>query len=71
MKNLKNAIPVRNYEKFKTYIDRMIEGESDILWPGKPVYFCKTSGTTSGIKYIPIFKNAIKTHINSAREILY
>ncbi len=64
----KNAIPLRDYEKFKIYIDRMIEGESNIIWPGKPVYFCKTSGTTSGIKFIPIFKNAIKTHINSARD---
>ena len=64
----KSAIPVRDYEKFKTYIDRMIEGQSDIIWPGKPVYFCKTSGTTSGIKYIPLFKNTIKSHINSARD---
>ena len=64
----KESIPVRDYEKYKIYIDRVIEGESNIIWPGKPVYFCKTSGTTSGIKYIPIFKNAIKTHINSARD---
>lgn len=64
----KNAIPVREYEKFKIYIDRIVQGESDIIWPGKPAYFCKTSGTTSGIKYIPIFKDAIKTHINSARD---
>ena len=64
----KESIPVRDYEKFKVYINRMIDGESDILWPGKPMYFSKTSGTTSGIKHIPIFKNAIKTHINSARD---
>ena len=52
----KESIPVRDYEKFKIYIDKIIEGEVDIIWPGKPVYFSKTSGTTSGIKYIPIFK---------------
>ena len=66
--DFKDSIPVRDYEKFKIYIDRIIKGESDVIWPGKPVYFSKTSGTTSGIKNIPIFKNAIKTHINSARD---
>ena len=66
--DFKESIPVRDYEKFKIYIDRIIKGESDVIWPGKPVYFSKTSGTTSGIKNIPIFKNAIKTHINSARD---
>ena len=64
----KESIPVRDYEKFKIYINRLIAGESDIIWPGTPEYFCKTSGTTSGVKNIPIFKNAIKTHINSARD---
>ena len=64
----KQSIPVSDYEKFKIYIDRIIKGESDVIWPGKPIYFSKTSGTTSGIKNIPIFRNAIKTHINSARD---
>ncbi|MDC3051025.1 GH3 auxin-responsive promoter family protein [Bacteroidota bacterium] len=67
-KEFNQAIPVRDYEKFKIYIDRIVSGEADIIWPGKPIYLCKTSGTTSGIKYIPIFQNAIKTHINSARN---
>ncbi len=66
--DFKDSIPIRDYEKFKIYIDRIMKGESDVIWPGKPVYFSKTSGTTSGIKNIPIFKNAIKTHINSARD---
>ena len=64
----KEAVPIRDYEKFKIYIDRIISGENDIIWPGKPTYLCKTSGTTSGVKYIPIFKNAIKTHTNPARD---
>ena len=64
----KQSIPVSDYEKFKIYIDRIIMGESDVIWPGKPIYFSKTSGTTSGVKNIPIFRNAIKTHINSARD---
>ena len=64
----KESIPVRAYEKYKVYIERVRKGESNVIWPGKPAYFCKTSGTTSGVKYIPIFKNAIKTHTNSARD---
>tara|TARA_A200000113_G_C8868349_1_gene355610 strand:+ start:1388 stop:2878 length:1491 start_codon:yes stop_codon:yes gene_type:complete len=66
--DFKEAIPLRDYEKFKNYIGRIISGENDILWPGQPIYICKTSGTTSGIKHIPIFNNAIKTHTNSARD---
>ena len=66
----KESIPVRDYEEFKIYINRLIAGESDIIWPGTPEYFCKTSGTTSGVKYIPISKESISTHINSARDAI-
>jgi len=47
-------VPVRDYEALKLYVERVVEGEENILWPGKPLYFAKTSGTTSGVKYIPI-----------------
>ena len=47
-------VPVRDYEALKPYVDRVVKGEPDILWPGKPEYFAKTSGTTSGAKFIPI-----------------
>ena len=47
-------VPVRDYEALKPYVDRVVAGESNILWPGKPLYFAKTSGTTSGAKYIPL-----------------
>ena len=50
--DFKNAVPVRDYEELKTYIEKIKAGEPDVLWPGKPIYFAKTSGTTSGIKYI-------------------
>ena len=69
-KEFNQAIPVRDYEKFKIYINRIVSGESDIIWPGKPIYFSKTSGTTSGVKYIPISKESISTHINSARDAI-
>ena len=64
------AVPVRDYEKLKPYIDRIKEGKHNILWKGRPIYFAKTSGTTSGIKYIPITKDSIPNHINSARNAL-
>ncbi len=49
-------VPIRDYEALKDYVDRVVKGEADVLWPGKPLYFAKTSGTTSGAKYIPLTK---------------
>lgn len=64
------AVPIRDYEGLKPYIDKVKEGKHNILWKGKPIYFAKTSGTTSGVKYIPITKDSIPNHINSARNAL-
>ena len=66
----KEKVPVRDYEELRPYIEKVVNGEKDILWPGKPLYIAKTSGTTSGVKYIPITKESIKTHIRSARDAL-
>jgi len=66
----KHNIPVQDYEGLKPYIDEAVAGASDIVWPGRPLYWAKTSGTTSGVKYIPISKQSIKYHINSARNAL-
>ena len=63
-------VPIRDYEELSPYIDRMVAGEENILWPGKPIYFSKTSGTTSGAKYIPITKESMPTHIIAARDAL-
>lgn len=63
-------VPIRDYEDLRSYVDRMVAGEADILWPGKPLYFAKTSGTTSGVKYIPLTKDSMKTHPNSARNAI-
>jgi len=65
-----DAVPLHDYEDIKPYIDKIIEGENNVLWKGKPIYFCKTSGTTSGTKYIPITKESMPNHINSARNAL-
>ncbi len=64
------AVPVRDYEGLKPYIDKIKEGKHNILWKGKPIYFAKTSGTTSGVKYIPITEQSIPNHINTARNAL-
>ncbi len=61
---------IRDYEGLKPYIERIISGEKDVLWPGSPLYLCKTSGTTSGTKYIPLTKDSMPNHINSARNAL-
>jgi GH3 auxin-responsive promoter len=68
--DFQEAVPLRDYEGLKTYIDQVLEGKPNILWPGKPLYFAKTSGTTSGVKYIPISKDSIPYHISSARDAL-
>jgi len=66
----KTKVPVRDYEGHRPYVDRIIAGEKDVLWPGVPLYLSKTSGTTSGAKYIPISKESMPTHINAARDAL-
>jgi len=63
-------VPVRDYEKLSPYIKKIIEGELDVLWPKKPIYFAKTSGTTSGAKYIPITKESMPYHIEAAKNAL-
>ena len=63
-------VPIRDYEGFKPYIEKVKEGKHNILWKGLPIYFAKTSGTTSGVKYIPITKDSIPNHINTARNAL-
>ena len=66
----KQAVAVRDYEDIKDYINQILDGREDVLWPGKPLYFAKTSGTTSGTKYIPISKDSIHNHIDSAKNAL-
>lgn len=63
-------VPIRDYEALKTYVDRVVSGEVNVLWPGKPLYFAKTSGTTSGAKYIPLTKESLPHHIQAARNAI-
>ncbi len=63
-------VPIRDYEDFKPYIEKIKQGKHNVLWKGQPIYLAKTSGTTSGVKYIPISKDSIPNHINTARNAL-
>jgi len=63
-------VPVRDYEQLKPYVDRVVKGEENVLWKGKPLYFAKTSGTTSGAKYIPLTKESMPYHIEAARNAI-
>jgi hypothetical protein len=68
--SFKQQVPIRDYEGIKSYIELVKKGGENVLWKGKPIYFAKTSGTTSGVKYIPITKDSISNHINGARNAL-
>tara|TARA_B110000902_G_scaffold86821_1_gene103130 strand:- start:1389 stop:2885 length:1497 start_codon:yes stop_codon:yes gene_type:complete len=68
--DFKSRVKVTDYEGLRAYVDRIVAGESDVLWTGKPLYFAKTSGTTSGAKYIPITKESMPTHIKAAKNAL-
>ncbi len=68
--DFKKAVPIRDYEDFVPYIEKIKKGDQNVLWKGRPIYFAKTSGTTSGVKYIPISKESMPNHINGARNAL-
>ena len=68
--DFRRLVPVRDYEGLKSYFDKMVGGERDVLWPDRPLYYAKTSGTTSGIKYIPITRESMPNHIGTARQAL-
>jgi len=68
--DFKQSVPVRDYEALRPYVDRVVEGEQNVLWRGKPIYFAKTSGTTSGAKYIPITRESMPSHVEAARNAI-
>ncbi len=67
----RDRVPIRDYEKLRPWVERIIRGEADVLWKGYPAYFAKTSGTTSGVKYIPITKDSLPNHFETARNALF
>lgn len=69
-KDFAERVPIRDYEDFKPYIEKAVAGEENILWPGKPQYFAKTSGTTSGAKYIPLSKESLQEHLKGTKDAI-
>ncbi|MTH17857.1 GH3 auxin-responsive promoter family protein [Flavobacterium sp. LC2016-01] len=70
IEDFQKNVPIRDYEDLKLYIEKVKIGEADILWKGKPIYFAKTSGTTSGAKYIPLTKESMPFHVEAARNAI-
>lgn len=70
IEDFQQKVPIRDYEQLKPYVEKMVAGEENILWPGKPLYYAKTSGTTSGAKYIPLTKESMPHHIEAARNAI-
>ena len=68
--DFRKQVPIRDYEELKGYVEKVVAGQEDVLWPGKPVYFAKTSGTTSGAKYIPITSASIKYQVEASRNAI-
>ncbi len=68
--DFKLRVPIRDYEGLKPYVECALEGDENVLWPGRPLYFCKTSGTTSGPKYIPISKESMPYHLKGAKDAI-
>ncbi|MBU6341612.1 MAG: GH3 auxin-responsive promoter family protein [Bacteroidetes bacterium] len=69
--DFKSAVPIHDYEDLKSYIEQIKNGAENVLWPGKPAYFAKTSGTTSGVKYIPMSRESTPLHFGTARNALF
>jgi hypothetical protein len=69
--DFRERVPIRDYEGLRPYIERIKQGEADVLWKGFPKYFAKTSGTTSGVKYIPLTKDSLPNHFGTARNALF
>jgi hypothetical protein len=62
-------VPIMDYEKLYPYIQRILEGEKDVLWPGRPVALASTSGTSMGpIKYIPVTKASAPAYRKTSRD---
>ena len=72
LEDYKNRVPVQNYESTKPFIDRLMKGEQNILWPSDIKWFAKSSGTTAGkSKFIPVSTEAMEEcHFKGGKDLL-
>ncbi|GIV38674.1 MAG: hypothetical protein KatS3mg033_0474 [Thermonema sp.] len=68
----RERIPVSSYEQLYPFIERMMQGERDVLWPGQVRWFAKSSGTTNDrSKYIPVPKESLHyCHFQGGKDLL-
>ncbi|WP_262150604.1 GH3 auxin-responsive promoter family protein [Chryseobacterium foetidum] len=71
VKDFQDKVAINDYEDLKPYIEKVKKGQRSILWPETPEYFAKTSGTTSGSKYIPISKEGMPFQVKGAQSALF
>ncbi len=71
--DFKNNVPLQHYEDIKPYVDRLREGEKNLLWPGEIKWFAKSSGTTGNkSKFIPVSKEALELcHFQGGKDVMY
>ena len=71
VQDYQNQVKIADYEDLKSYIEKIKKGQRNILWTETPEYFAKTSGTTSGSKYIPISKEGMPFQIAAAQSAIF
>ncbi|MBP6686647.1 MAG: GH3 auxin-responsive promoter family protein, partial [Lacibacter sp.] len=72
LREFKNTVPVHEYDDIKPYIERMMQGEENVLWPTPVSWFAKSSGTTSEkSKFIPVSDESMKDgHFKASKDVL-
>jgi hypothetical protein len=72
IKEFKKKVPIQDYESLKPYIQRMMDGEENLLWNTPVFWFAKSSGTTSDkSKFIPISDESLKeNHFKASKDVL-
>ena len=70
-KDFQHAVPLQKYEDIKPFVDRLREGEKNLLWPGEVKWFAKSSGTTSDkSKFIPVTKESLEDcHMRGPKDV--
>ena len=71
VQDFQNHVKIADYEELKPYIEKVKKGQRNILWTETPEYFAKTSGTTSGSKYIPISKEGMPYQLAAAQSAIF
>ena len=71
IEDFQKKVKIADYEDLKPYIEKVKKGQRNILWTATPEYFAKTSGTTSGSKYIPISKEGMPFQLAAAQSAIF